>query len=163
MRLTPHVFPAGAKPIVHWWAMMSVTLLATTLVPLRASAQFTPFEATLAQFDAEVAAGVAEDAGGAVSLAVFSGSEVIWAKGYGWANIEERVAADARTIGRTGSISKSFTAVLMMQLIERGIIALDDPVSDYFPEIEGLAEPPTEAEPITFRMLASHTPLCQRT
>ena len=33
MRLTPHVFPVGAKPIVHWWAMMSVTLLATTLVP----------------------------------------------------------------------------------------------------------------------------------
>ncbi len=157
MRLTPHVFPAGAKPIVHWWAMMSVTLLATTLVPLRASAQFTPFEATLAQFDAEVAAGVAEDAGGAVSLAVFSGSEVIWARAYGWANIEERVAADARTIGRTGSISKSFTAVLMMQLVERGIIALDDPVSDYFPEIEGLAEPPARAEPITFRMLASHT------
>ena len=157
MRLTPHVFPIGAKPIVHWWALMSVTLLATTLVPLRASAQFTPFEATLAQFDAEVAAGVAEDAGGAVSLAVFSGSEVIWAKGYGWANIEERVAADARTIGRTGSISKSFTAVLMMQLVERGIIALDDPVSDYFPEIEGLAERPAGAEPITFRMLASHT------
>ena len=71
----------------------------------------------LARFDAEVAAGVAKDAGGAVSLAVFSGSEVIWAKGYGWANIERRIAADARTIGRTGSISKSFTAVLMMQLV----------------------------------------------
>ena len=79
--------------------------------PLRASAQFTPFEATFAQFDAAVATGVLEDAGGAVSLAVFSGSEVIWAKGYGWAYIEGRVAADARTIGRTGSISKSFTAV----------------------------------------------------
>ena len=134
-----------------------VAILVTTLAPLRASAQFTPFEVALARFDAEVAAGVAEDAGGAVSLAVFSGSEVIWAKGYGWANIEERVAADARTIGRTGSISKSFTAVLMMQLVERGIIALDDPVSHYFPEIEGLVERPSGARPITFRMLASHT------
>lgn len=134
-----------------------VATLVTMLAPLRTSAQFTPFEATLAQFDAAVAAGVAEDAGGAVSLAVFSGSEVIWSKGYGWANIEERVAADARTIGRTGSISKSFTAVLMMQLVERGIIALDDPVSDYFPEIDGLTGRPAGAEPITFRMLASHT------
>ncbi len=134
-----------------------VAVLVTVLTPLHATAQFTPFEVALARFDAEVAAGVAEDAGGAVSLAVFSGREVIWSKGYGWANIEERVAADARTIGRTGSISKSFTAVLMMQLVERGVIALDDPVSDYFPEIEGLTGRPAGAEPITFRMLASHT------
>ena len=157
MRLTSQGCRLGATPRVRWWAMMSVTIVVTTLAPFQAFAQFTPFEVALARFDAEVAADVAEDAGGAVSLAVFSGSEVIWAKGYGWANIEERVAADARTIGRSGSISKSLTAVLMMQLVERGIIALDDAVSDYFPEIEGLAEPPSGAEPITFRMLASHT------
>ena len=157
MRPTSHFFQVEAMPRAHSWVMILVTILVTTLAPLRAFAQFTPFEVALARFDAEVAAGVAEDAGGAVSLAVFSGSEVIWAKGYGWANIEERVAADARTIGRSGSISKSLTAVLMMQLVERGIIALDDLVSDYFPEIEGLAERPAGAEPITFRMLASHT------
>ncbi len=144
------------RPILASRAMFLVALV-TALGSLPASAQFTPFEETIARFDAEVAAGVLEDAGGAVSVAVFSGSEVIWAKGYGWANIEERIAADARTIGRTGSISKSFTAVLMMQLVERGIIALDDPVGDYFPEIEGLAGRPAGAEPITFRMLASHT------
>ena len=157
MRPTLHGFQVEATPKARWWAMIPVAILVTTLAPLPTSAQFTPFEVTLARFDAEVAAGVAEDAGGAVSLAVFSGSELIWAKGYGWANIEGRVAADARTIGRTGSISKSFTAVLMMQLVERGIIELDDRVSDYFPEIEGLAERPAGAQPITFRMLASHT------
>ncbi len=157
--MTSQGFQVGAPPRVRWWAWWVMMLVAfvTTLAPLPASAQFTPFEVALAQFDAEVAAGVAEDAGGAVTVAVFSGSEVIWAKGYGWANIEERVAADARTIGRTGSISKSFTAVLMMQLVERGVIALDARVSDYFPEIEGLAGRPEGARPITFRMLASHT------
>ena len=119
--------------------------------------QFTAFEAALAAFDAEVAAGVADDAGGAVSAAVFVGNELVWAKGYGWADIEGRIAADADTIGRTGSISKTFTAVLMMLLVERGVLGLDDPVRDYFPEIEGLASPPAGAEAITFRMLASHT------
>ena len=129
---------------------------APATVPATAG-QFTPFEAAIAAFDAEVAAGVAEDAGGAVSVAVFQGNEIIWAKGYGWADIENRVAATAETIGRTGSISKTFTAVLMMQLHERGVIDIDDPVRDYFAEIDNLASPPDGAAAITFRMLASHT------
>lgn len=134
-----------------------VSLLATTLPIAPAAAQFTEFEAAIAAFDAEVAASVAEDAGGCVSLAVFIGNEVVWAKGYGWADIENRIAATPDTIGRTGSISKSFTAVLMMQLAERGVLDIDDPVADYFPEVGGLATPPPGALPITFRMLASHT------
>ncbi len=121
------------------------------------ASQFTSFEAAIAAFDAEVAAAVAEDAGGAVSVAVFVGDDVVWAKGYGWADIERRVAATAETIGRTGSISKSFTAVLMMQLAERGVLDIDDPVAAYFPEFAGLAELPDGAPPVTFRMLASHT------
>ena len=122
-----------------------------------ASAQFTPFEATIARFDAEVAREVAKDAAGCVSVAIFIRNEVIWAKGYGWADIEHRVAATERTIGRTGSISKSFTAVLMMQLAERGILDIDEPVETYFPEIKNLADPPADMRKITFRMLASHT------
>ena len=121
------------------------------------SAQFTPFEAAIARFDAEVAREVAKDAAGCVSVAIFIGDEVVWAKGYGWADIERRVAATERTIGRTGSISKSFTAVLLMQLAERGILGIDEPVERYFPEIKNLAGPPTDIHKITFRMLASHT------
>jgi CubicO group peptidase (beta-lactamase class C family) len=134
-------------------AVPLVSLLAAQ--PLRA--QFSPFEAAIAEFDAEVARGVADDQGGCVSVAVFIADEVIWSKGYGWADIENAVACSEETIGRTGSISKSFTAVLMLQLVERGLLALDDPVADDLPEIEGLADPPQGASPITFRMLASHT------
>lgn len=119
--------------------------------------QFTDFEAAIAAFDAEVAAAVAEDAAGCVTIAVFVGDDVIWAKGYGWADIENRITATPRTIGRTGSISKSFTAVLMMQLVERGVLGLDDPVGNYFPESDGFADRPADAVPVTFRMLASHT------
>jgi len=131
--------------------------LMATVVATPARAQFTPFEAAIAEFDAEVAAGVAEDAAGCVSVAVFIADDVIWSKGYGWADIEKRVACTEGSIGRTGSISKSFTAVLMMQLVERGLIGLDDPVVDYLPELAGLADPPAAMRPITFRMLASHT------
>ena len=144
----------GFRVAARWLLVLAVAVAA---LPSRALAQFTPFESALARFDAEVAAGVAEDAGGAVSIAVFQGDQVIWAKGYGWADIEGRVAANSHTIGRIGSISKSFTAVLMMQLVERGVIGLDDPVREYFPEIDGLVDQPSGAQPITFRMLASHT------
>jgi CubicO group peptidase (beta-lactamase class C family) len=131
--------------------------LAILAVAAPVAAQFTPFEAAVAEFDAEVAAGVAEDAAGCVSVAVFIAEDVIWSKGYGWADIENRVACTENSIGRTGSISKSFTAVLMMQLVERGLIDLDDPVADYLPELRELADPPAGMRPITFRMLASHT------
>lgn len=134
-----------------------VLVLASTLPATPADAQFTEFEAAIAAFDAEVAAAVAEDGGGCVSVAVFVGNEVVWAKGYGWADIENRIAATADTLGRTGSISKSFTAVLLMQLAERAVLDIDEPVVDYFPEIAGLADRPADAPPVTFRMLASHT------
>jgi len=125
--------------------------------PASVVGQFTPFEAAIARFDAEVAAGVAEDAAGAVTVAVFEGDRVVWTKGWGWADIERRIAADARTVGRTGSISKTFTATLALQLHERGVIDLDGPVAMYFPEIRGLAAPPVDPGAITFRQLASHT------
>ncbi len=124
---------------------------------LVSATQFTPFEAAIAAFDAEVAAAVAADAAGCVTVVVFVGDDLIWAKGYGWADIENRIAATPETIGRIGSISKSFTAVLMMQLIERGVFRLDEPVVDRFPEFASLAGRPADAAAVTFRMLASHT------
>jgi CubicO group peptidase (beta-lactamase class C family) len=132
-------------------------VLAGAVLASSAQAQFTPFEVAIAEFDAQIAGGVAEDAAGCVSIAVFVGGDVIWAKGYGWADIENTIACAEETIGRTGSISKSFTAVLMMQLVERGIIGLDDAVAEYFADIEKLADPPENMRPISFRMLASHT------
>lgn len=128
-----------------------------SITGLAPEAQFTPFEAAIAAFDAEVAAAVAEDAAGCVTVVVFVGDELIWAKGYGWADMENRIAATPETIGRIGSISKSFTAVLMMQLIERGVFGLDEPVVDGFPEFDSLAGSSADAVSVTFRMLASHT------
>jgi len=135
----------------------SAVALATLWLSAPATAQFTPFEAAIAEFDAELATGVAKNADGCFSIAVFIEDKVVWSKGYGWADIENTIPCTEESIGRTGSISKSFTAVAMMQLVERGIIDLDDPVADYFPEIESLADPPEGMSPITFRMLASHT------
>lgn len=109
------------------------------------------------EFDAAVEQGVKKDGGGCVMVAVFKGNEIVWKKGFGLADVEKRIPATAETIGRTGSISKSFTAVAICQLAERGILRLDDPVAKHFPEIENLTGAPDGSQPITYRMLASHT------
>jgi len=141
----------------------SLLVLAAVLSSaLPSSAQFTPAEAAIARFDAEVAAAVAEDAGGVVSVAVFRGDEVVWSKGWGWADIENLESGEAGTIGRTGSISKTFTAMVLMQLVERGIVDLDGSVAEHLPEIMQLRDPPVDPATITFRQLASHTAGLQR-
>lgn len=94
---------------------------------------------------------------GCLMVAVFKGNEIVWSKGFGLADVENKIEATANTIGRTGSISKSFTAVAICQLAEQGVLKLDDPVQTHFPEINKLAKPPTNSKQITYRMLASHT------
>lgn len=127
------------------------------LLPAAAVAQGTAWDAAIARFEARVARDVGADDVGGSTAAVVVGDRVVWARGFGWADRERRIPADVRTIYRIGSISKSFTAVAMMRLVERGVLALDDPVVRYMPEVAGFADRPEGAAPITFRQLASHT------
>ena len=111
----------------------------------------------IAAFAATVQEGVEADGGGCVMVAVFNGNDVVWSNEFGLADVENNIPATAETIGRTGSISKSFTSVLICQLADQGVLRLDGPVQEHLPELAQLAGLPADAEPITYRMLASHT------
>ena len=91
---------------------------------------------------------------GSISIAIVKGNQIIWSGAYGYADIN--IKADSSTIYRTGSISKSFTAFLMMQLVQEGIINLNDPIEMYVPEITELIGY-SNVTKITFQQLASHT------
>lgn len=93
---------------------------------------------------------------GSISVAITKGNQIIWSGAFGAADFNNNIAADSTTIYRTGSISKSFTAFLMMQLVEDGTIQLNDPIALYLPEIENLIGY-SNATRITFQQLASHT------
>ncbi len=93
---------------------------------------------------------------GSISATIVKGNKIIWSKALGISDIKNNVVADTNTIYRTGSISKSFTAFLMMQLVQEGIIALDEPIEKYLPEISGL-NGYSDSTKITFLQLASHT------
>ena len=91
-----------------------------------------------------------------ISGAIVKGDKIIWSKAYGASNLATHSLADTSTIYRTGSISKPFTAFLMMLLVQDSIIHLNDPVELYLPEIKKL-KGYSGAATITFQQLASHT------
>jgi CubicO group peptidase (beta-lactamase class C family) len=91
-----------------------------------------------------------------ISGAIVRGNEIIWSKAFGLSDIDSKAQADSSTIYRTGSISKSFTSFLMMQLVQEGTIALVEPIEKYLPEINEL-KGYSDSTIITFQQLASHT------
>lgn len=114
-------------------------------------------EEALAAFADRLAKDVEVDGLGGISAGVVMGRDLVWGQGFGWADVERGIPAGVNTIYRVGSISKSFTAVALLQLWERGFLQLDDPVAEVLPEFEGILDRPPGAVPVTYRHLASHT------
>ncbi len=93
---------------------------------------------------------------GSISAAIIEDGKVIWAEAYGYRRRSKDITADTNTIYRIGSITKTFTAAILMQLIEERKVKLDDPVEKYLPEIKSL-KGYSDRTIITLRQLASHT------
>ena len=89
----------------------------------------------------------------ALSVALVDGDRVVWARGYGFADPDKRVPATAETAYRVGSVSKLFTDLAVMQLLEEGKLDLDVPVDRFLP---GFAPKNVSDVPITPRQLMAH-------
>ncbi|HEY7327711.1 MAG TPA: serine hydrolase [Gemmataceae bacterium] len=89
----------------------------------------------------------------ALSISLVNDQKIVWARGFGFADPGAKVPATADTIYRVGSVSKLFTDVAVMQLVERGILDLDAPVSDYLSDFK--PSNPFD-RPITLRQLMAH-------
>ena len=70
----------------------------------------------------------------ALSIALVDDQRTVWARGFGFADPERRVEATADTVYRVGSVSKLFTDIALMQLVEQGKVDLDAPVERYLPD-----------------------------
>jgi len=66
-----------------------------------------------------------------MSAAVIKDQRLVWARGFGHADIENGIPAAPNTPYSLASLTKPFGAALLLQLVERGDISLDDPASDY--------------------------------
>lgn len=76
---------------------------------------------------------------------------------YGLADIEENRRVDEHTIFHWASITKTFTGIAIMQLRDRGLLSLDDPVTKYLPELRKVHNPYGSMDDITIRMIMSHS------
>lgn len=67
----------------------------------------------------------------AYSAAIVKNQKVIWAKGFGYADVENKIPATEHTAYHLASLTKTFASTILMQLVQEGKINLDDPVSKY--------------------------------
>src|SRR5690349_21120149 len=88
-----------------------------------------------------------------VSIALVDDQDVVWSRGFGIVDTASKRVAGSNTVYRVGSVSKLFTDIAIMQLVEQGKIDLDAPVTRYIPEFH--PHNPWE-RPITLRQLMSH-------
>ena len=85
-----------------------------------------------------------------VSVSVVLDGKTVWAEGFGKADLENSVPVSPETLFRLASVSKTMTATAILQLVERGKLALDAEVQTYCPAF------PKKEWPITTRQLLGH-------
>ncbi|HKO59599.1 MAG TPA: serine hydrolase [Pyrinomonadaceae bacterium] len=86
----------------------------------------------------------------AYSAAIVKDQKILWAKGFGYADVENKIPATEHTPYHLASLTKTFASTILMQLVQEGKIKLDDPASKY-----GITLPGDGV--ITVRHLFSHT------
>jgi len=134
---------------------IAVALVAAlpSLSPMPTSARPAPSAADVGPFvDALVETELARsDVAGAVVVVVANGASVL-VKGYGLADVAKRAPVDSHTLFRAASISKLFTSLAVMQLVEQGKLDLDADVNDYL----DFSVPEAFGKPATLRQLLTH-------
>lgn len=85
-----------------------------------------------------------------LSVAVGVGGEIVWAEGFGWADMEKRVPVAPGMRFRIGHTSKALTSAAVGLLLEKGRLHLDDQIQKYVPAF------PIKQWPVTLRQLMGH-------
>ena len=86
-----------------------------------------------------------------LSVAVGTGGDIVWAEGFGWADLEDRVPVTPDTRFRIGTVSTVLTSAAAGLLLEQGLLKLDEPIQTYVPAF------PKKQWPVTLRQLMAHT------
>ena len=84
-----------------------------------------------------------------LSVVILENGELLWTQGFGYADVERRVPATPDTLYQIASITKTFTAILVLQLVEQGKLDLDEPVSRYSDDFKD--------DSVRIKHLLSHT------
>ena len=108
-----------------------------------------PYDEAIARFRAWAAERMETDEAPGLSIG-FLKDDFLWADGFGWADLENRVPAKAESAYRLASVTKTMTAIGVLALVEQGKIDLDAAVQTYVPYY------PSKPWPITVRQVLGH-------
>ena len=117
-----------------------------------------PVQATIEALDKTATEATKDPENGSYSIAVVDKSGILWIKSFGFAHVERKIAATPATEYRIYSITKQFTALMLLQLMHDDKVRLSDPAQECLPEISAIqrrAYP--HSSPITLLQLATHT------
>ena len=90
-----------------------------------------------------------------LGAAIVVNNEIVWMKGYGFADKERAIPFTPDTVMNIGSISKTFTGAALMRAVQEGKVSLDEDINAYLPF--KVVNPNFPDERITLRQLATHT------
>ncbi|NHJ31266.1 MAG: beta-lactamase family protein [Asgard group archaeon] len=90
-----------------------------------------------------------------MTISVVMDDEIVFAKGYGRSDYVPSIFVHNQTLFRIGSVSKTFTAIAALQLVEDGLLDLNTDINEY---LTAFQIPDTFPEPITLKHLLTHTP-----
>ncbi len=91
-----------------------------------------------------------------MSIAIVKDDQVVWARGFGLADVAQKRPADEGTVYAIGSTTKAFTATLVGMLVDQKKVSWDDPVTKYLPYFKLNVRSPDKAAECTLRDLLSH-------
>ncbi len=87
-----------------------------------------------------------------LSVSVVKDNDILFERGFGYRNLDSLAPMTKNTLAGIGSISKSFTAIAVLQLQEKGLLNIEDPIVQYFPWF-----PQNPQEPVLIKHLLSHS------
>lgn len=89
-----------------------------------------------------------------MSAVILQNQQILWTGGFGYADLEKKVPATPDTLYSIASVTKTFGSTLLMQLVEKGEVALDEPIAKYPPSRYA---DPIKDERVQIRHILSHT------
>jgi len=117
------------------------------------------YSTTIEQITALIEQRMQENQVTGLSIALVDGQDVVWAKGFGYADKENDVKATTETIYEIGSVSKTITATAVMHAQDKGLLDIDHSLTQYLPEfsiLPSLGFDPEPDNPITIRTMLTH-------
>jgi len=142
---------------VIWFVVLLVSMQSLVANPLAKGNIKGMDENTRAAFKSFYHTSLKENGIVGSSFFLVHNDEVAAQEFYGMANIDQQRKVDTDTIFHWASITKTFTGIAIMQLRDRGLLKLDDPIVKYIPELRQVHDPFGDTSEITIRQLMTHS------